>query len=87
VPRRSVARTAHEQAEGSVEAGGKFGRSQQLAASGGELERQRQAVQPPADLGDMRRGALVQDKPGIPGTDAVEEHRHAAEAIEVAELC
>ena len=59
-----VAGAADEQRERAVEAGDELGRGEEPDARGRELERQRQAVEPPADLADVRRAAGIEHEAG-----------------------
>ena len=52
------------------------GRVQQPGAGGGQLDRQRQALQPPADLRHRRRVALGEGKAGPHRAGPVHEQRH-----------
>jgi hypothetical protein len=61
LPRGQIARPTDEQGQRAVEPGQHRGRREDLDAGGGELDRERQAVQPAADLGD-RRGVVAVDR-------------------------
>jgi len=56
-PLRQIARAAGQQGQAPVEPGQERPRRQQIEPGRGELDRQRQAVQPPDDLGHGRRVA------------------------------
>ena len=55
VPRQSAGVSAGEQTEALVEPLGDLARREDLHARGGQLDRQRNAVEPAADLGNIRR--------------------------------
>ena len=78
-----VSRSAHEHAERMIEASGEIRWRQQPNACGGELQRERQPVQPPADLGDVRGVVLIDDEVRGAGSGAVDEHRHRGETLEL----
>ena len=75
---------APERAERVVEALGDLDRRQQSAPGGRELDRQRQAVDAPADLPDRGGVAVVEREAGIVGSRAVAEQRdrvHAGQRV------
>jgi hypothetical protein len=85
LPRRQVAGTTGQYPQPVSQALQEDGGREELDAGGGQLDRERQPVEPPADLGDRRR-RLVGDGevvPGLPG--AVDEQPHRLVLREVRE--
>ncbi len=72
VPFRPV--PAADQAEGRAQPVEQGRRRQQPGVSGGQLEGQRQAVQPPADRGHRGRGGRGELQAGVHRTSALQEH-------------
>ena len=75
LPFRQVARPAGQQLEPSFEPGTQLRRRQDLHARGGQLDRQRQAVQPAADVGDGVGVPRRQREVGPAGRGALHEQR------------
>ena len=73
--RGCVARAGARRAERGVQAFGDLGRRQQPAAGGGQLDRQRQPVDAPADLRDRGGVAVAELEVGIVRSRALDEQR------------
>ena len=73
--RRHVARPAREQVEALLEPREQRLRREQLRARSRELDRERQAVEPDANLGDRRRIGVGHGEVRFHRTRAVDEER------------
>ena len=73
--RGQVARAAGEQVEALLEPGEQRLRREQLRARGRQLDRERQAVEPDADLGDRRRVRARDGEVGLDRLRALDEER------------
>ena len=83
VPGRLVAGAAGEQRQAALQAGQERRRRQEPAPGGGQLDRQRQAVEPPADRFHRRRVRLVQRESGAHRLGALGEQAHGVGAERV----
>ena len=70
-----VARAAGEEVEALLEPGEQRLGREQLRTRGGELDRERQAVEADADLGDRRRVRVRDREVGLHGPGALDEER------------
>ena len=73
--RGQVARAAGEEVEALLEPGEQRLRGEQLGARGGELDREREAVEADADLGDRGRVRVRHGEVGLDGAGALDEER------------
>jgi hypothetical protein len=86
LPVRCVPGSAGEQREAVVEPGQQLVDAERTHPSGGELQRERQAVQPPADGRDRGRGVGVQDEPRCGGRGSLREQPHRARGAHRVEI-
>src|SRR3954451_16207090 len=84
--RREVASTRSERVEAPVEAPRQTGRAKQLESRCGELDRQRHALEPTTELGDLRC-VLGREREGrASNAGAVEEQRDRRDGGERVEV-
>ena len=77
--RGSVAGSRPACLEGGIKPFRDLRRGQQPATRGGELDREWQAVDAPADVGDRRRGVLAEPERRIVGASALDEQRERSD--------
>ena len=75
LPRQDVAAAAGEHAEALVEPLAQLARAEHLDARRGELDGERDAVEPPADVGDDRRVLVGQRETVVGGARPLDEER------------
>ena len=78
----SVAHAAGQRCKCPIKPRRELGRSEQSHSRSGQLECERQPVQPATDRGHVVCVRLVQDELGVAGSRAIEEHRDGAMALE-----
>ena len=84
LPRRGGAAAGAKQSEAVVQPLGQRGRAESADAAGGELERERQPVEPEADAGDVHRVLVVEHEARSGRDRALDEEADRLVAQQVA---
>ena len=66
-----------------IEAGGELGRRKQPNARGGEFQGERQPIESPADLANVRGVVVIEGEVGVARLCAVYKHGHRVVALEL----